>query len=77
MLVSFSRSFVQIERPGDAAYQTLRDVKKYYPLHMPWPLANKPPLHVRLAARIESVPQRVRTVARIGGDVQVTCHTYA
>ena len=56
---------------------TLRDVKKYFPLHMPWSLAKKPPLHVRLAARIEPVPQRVLTVARIGHDVQVTCHTYA
>ena len=52
-------------------------MKEYFPFHMPWSLAKQPPLHVRLAARIESVPQRVLTVARIGGDAQVTCHKYA
>ena len=28
------RSFVQIERPGDVAYKTLRDVVEYHPLHL-------------------------------------------
>ena len=52
-------------------------MKEYHLLHMPWSLAKQAPLHVRLVARIESVPRRVFTVARIGGDAQVTCHKYA
>ena len=72
--VSYLMSLVQIERPGPMALQSLRDVIKFYPLHMRWDLATKPALHMRLS-RVESVPTRVLTVARIGAEGQVPCRT--
>ena len=72
--VSYLMSLVQIERLGPIALQSLRDVIKFYPLHMRWDLATKPALHMRLS-RVESVPTRVLTVARIGAEGQAPCRT--
>ena len=41
--VSYLMSLVQIERPGPIALQSLRDVIKFYPLHMRWGTLRRSP----------------------------------
>ena len=40
--------FLQLDRPGRTALQSLREVKKFEPLFMPWDAARTPALHIRI-----------------------------
>ena len=66
--------FLQLDRPGRTALQSLREVKKFEPLFMPWDAARTPALHIRI--HIPSVvPRSVRAVSVAGpsGASRATC----
>ena len=63
--------FLQLDRPGRTALQSLREVKKYERLFMPWDAARTPALHIRIHLP-SVVPRSVRVVSvgRITGNVR-------
>ena len=63
--------FLQLDRPGRTALESLREVKKFEPLFMPWDAARTPALHIRIHLP-SVVPRSVRVVSvgRITGNVR-------